>query len=94
MAHFEKGHTKVGGRQKGTPNKSTAQLKAIISDLLDVQLNKIKEKDKDGFLGTDLPLKERYNILLQLLPYLVPKAKPIELQQEDEDKEDIKIIVK
>ena len=32
---FKKGHRRVGGRQKGTPNKTTAEVKAACSLIVD-----------------------------------------------------------
>ena len=34
---FQKGHRRVGGRQKGTPNKATAEVKAACSLIVDDQ---------------------------------------------------------
>lgn len=35
MADFEKGHKKLGGRRKGTPNKASESIKALLSRILD-----------------------------------------------------------
>jgi len=41
-AGFQKGHEKIGGRTKGTPNKST-RLKNEVFDILDSRKAEIKE---------------------------------------------------
>ena len=58
---------KSGGRMKGTPNKVTSQLREKISLLLENQfetfeteLNNMKPKDK-------------FEILVKLIPYVIPK---------------------
>lgn len=58
---------KSGGRIKGTPNKVTSQLREKISLLLENQfetfeteLNNMKPKDK-------------FEILVKLIPYVIPK---------------------
>ena len=46
---FENGHEKVGGREKGTPNKTTKLAKEKILELFDTRFSEMKDVvDKDG----------------------------------------------
>ena len=62
---------KYGGRTKGTPNKITNELrrtlKHIVDDELQILQNNIKEL---------LP-KERLELLIKLLPYVLPKVQTL-----------------
>jgi hypothetical protein len=61
---------KTGGRQKGTPNKTTADIRNVIHDLLSHELEyMISNLDK-------LPDDKRFEIILKLMPYVVPKLQP------------------
>ena len=60
---------KYGGRQKGTPNKITNELrkklKIIVSD----------ELDNIGEILNELEAKERLDIVIKLMPFVFPKLK-------------------
>jgi len=58
---------KYGGREKGTPNKSTAEAKELLNSVLSKELNKL------GLLLGKLEPLERVNVIAKLLPYIVPK---------------------
>ena len=62
-----KGMPKTGGRQKGTPNKVTSNVKGWLSCLIDKNRRQI-EKD----LKAVKPL-ERLQMLEKLMQYVVPK---------------------
>lgn len=62
-----KGTPKTGGRQKGTPNKTTQTTKEFIQALLEDNQEQLQEDLKR------LAPKDRVNALLGLLPYIVPK---------------------
>lgn len=63
------GH-KTGGRQEGTPNKLTAEFKAILKDIMTKELEQLPSRlDK-------LNDKERIEFLLRLMPYVMPKVQP------------------
>ena len=73
---FEKGHKKFGGREVGTPNKLTKDLreliyKAIDTDKIKCMLNQIED-----------PV-DYINAVSKLLPYIVGKVKPIENEQRE-----------
>lgn len=86
---FEKGHKKVGGRVKGSPDKRRTIFEAI---------EKIKTADGDVFDPVkmmvydlnELPAMQRAELLLRFIEYLYPKQRNIELSTQ----EPIEIIVK
>lgn len=58
---------KQGGRAKGTPNKITAELKSILKEVVNNELANIEER-----LNT-LDNKQRIELVIKLLPYVIPK---------------------
>ena len=59
---------KYGGRQKGTPNRVTKELRSVLKDILYQELEQIQEH-----LQTLNP-KERVELLIKLMPYVLPKT--------------------
>ena len=59
---------KYGGRQKGTPNRITKELRSVLKDILYQELEQIQEH-----LET-LNSKERVELLIKLMPYILPKV--------------------
>jgi hypothetical protein len=59
---------KYGGRQKGTPNKLTKELRSVLKDILYQELEQIQEH-LDA-----LKSKERIELLIKLMPYVLPKV--------------------
>ena len=53
---------KYGGRQKGTPNRMTKELRAVLKDVLFEELGEIKEK------LDMLEPKERLELVIKLIP--------------------------
>lgn len=66
---FEPGHQKIGGRQPGSTNKVTTNLKTKIAALVDEQFDAIKA-DLDM-----LDPKERVTAYLKFLEYVLPKQR-------------------
>lgn len=62
---------KTGGRKKGTPNKMTKELRAILKDVLFNQLESL-----DVTLN-ELEPKERIEITIKLMAYAFPKLQTI-----------------
>mgnify|MGYP006883078589 CR=1 FL=1 len=62
---------KYGGRKKGTPNKLTKELRTILKDLLYDELEVLQEH-----LGALNP-KERVELLIKLMPFILPKTNNI-----------------
>ena len=61
---------KFGGRQKGTPNRLTKELRAVLKDLIHEELETLQER------MDHLDPKERLEVLVKLLPYVLPKSLP------------------
>lgn len=64
---------KYGGRQKGTPNKTTSMSKKIIAELLD-------NYSASGLMASDfekLLAKDRLYIAKDLMQYVMPKMQAV-----------------
>jgi hypothetical protein len=59
---------KYGGRQKGTPNRMTKELRTLLKDILYQELEQVRERLEL------LEPKERIEILIKLMPYVLPKT--------------------
>jgi hypothetical protein len=62
---------KYGGRQKGTPNIMTKELRSVLKDILYQELEEVQERFKL------LEPKERIELLIKLMPYALPKVTSI-----------------
>ena len=58
---------KYGGRQKGTPNRLTKELRAILKEALHKELKGIGERLEQ------LEPKERLEVLIKLMPFVFPR---------------------
>ena len=54
---------KYGGREKGTPNRMTIELRTLLKDILYQELEEIQERLKP---------KERLELLIKLMSYMLP----------------------
>jgi hypothetical protein len=70
-----KGTPKTGGRQPGTENKLTKELRTVLKNImfeelenLPVNLNKLDNKD-------------RIEILVKLIPYVLPKVETVPIDK-------------
>jgi len=70
---------KFGGRQKNTPNKTTKELRDKISSIINNNIDKV-QSDLDK-----LEPKDRLNILLQLVKYVTPQLKAMEVETTIQD---------
>jgi hypothetical protein len=68
---------KYGGRQKGTPNKLTKELRSILKDVLHNEMEKV-----GGYLG-ELEPKERLEMIIKLMPYVFPKVEQVHYSSEE-----------
>ena len=59
---------KYGGREKGTPNRMTKELRSVLKDVLYEDMEALQER-----LDT-LKTKERVELLIKLMPYVLPKV--------------------
>ena len=78
---------KFGGRSKNTPNKITKELRQKIASIVDGKVDKV-EQDLNN-----LSSKDRLNILLQLMRFVTPQFKAIELDSTIQDNSDFKPII-
>jgi hypothetical protein len=62
---------KYGGREAGTPNRLTSELRAILKGIVYDELQKLPEA------LAELPKKDRIDVTLKLLNYVCPKVKDI-----------------
>ena len=74
---FQKGRTKTGGRAKGTPNKKTTELMELLGDYNPIV--RLIEIAKDENTSLDMQVK----INLDLLPYIYPKRKSIDMNSNE-----------
>ena len=58
---------KYGGRQKGTPNRITKELRSLLKDVMYDEIGALQER-----LDALNP-KERVELLIKLMPYALPK---------------------
>ena len=59
---------KFGGRQKGTPNRMTKELRTVLKDLLYEEIEALQER-LDA-----LEPRERVELLIKLMPFALPKV--------------------
>jgi hypothetical protein len=62
---------KYGGRQEGTPNKLTKEIRTVLKDLIYKELDEIKEH------LDSLEPKQRIELVIKLIPYVLPKVESI-----------------
>jgi len=88
---FEKGHTKIGGRQKGVPNKKTL----IRADdlLLQLDINPI-QKLIELAESDEATIDHKINCYKEIAKYTYPKFKSqdIRIEQQQEYPDVIKVI--
>ena len=58
---------KYGGRQKGTPNKLTKELRSVLKEVIYNELDNIEER------LDQLEPKQRLELVIKLMPYVFPK---------------------
>ena len=62
---------KFGGRQKGTPNKLTKELRSILKDVLYEEIDRLPER------LDELETKDRLELLVKLMPFVFPKVQSV-----------------
>jgi uncharacterized protein YqgV (UPF0045/DUF77 family) len=86
---FKEGHEKKGGRQKGTPNKTTNKIREAFTKLVEANLDNMTT-----WLETvaDTNPREALNIINQMAEYTTPKLARVENKIEtDEEINEVKI---
>ena len=65
---FEKGISgNIEGRPKGTPNKITKETKEIIRNFIESEIENVLSEFQE------FSAKEKFDIIIKLLPYVLPK---------------------
>ena len=64
---------KYGGREKGTPNRLTKELRTVLKDIVYRELETIELR------LDELDPKERIELTIKLMPYVFPKLQNISL---------------
>jgi len=62
---------KYGGRKKGTPNRMTKELRSILKDVMYKEIEIIQDH------LDQLSSKERLEILIKIMPFILPKTTSI-----------------
>jgi len=62
---------KFGGRQKGTPNKLTKELRSILKDVLYEEIDRLPER------LDELDTKNRLELLVKLMPFVFPRVQSV-----------------
>ncbi|AEI51204.1 hypothetical protein [Runella slithyformis] len=65
--------TKTGGRTKGTPNRLTKEIRAVLKDVIGQQLESMPD-----ILETLQP-KEKLEFIIKLMPYVLPKVETVKM---------------
>ena len=68
-------------RTKGSPNRVTAKTKSLVSDLILGQTDRIQEALDEVF---ECNKREYLQIMVRLLPYVMPKATEVSLSEPSE----------
>ncbi|AXE17215.1 hypothetical protein DR864_05440 [Runella rosea] len=64
---------KTGGRTKGTPNRMTKEIRAVLKDVIGEQLESIPD-----VLETLEP-KDKLEFIIKLMPYVLPKVEAVKM---------------
>lgn len=67
--------TKTGGRTKGTPNRMTKEIRAILKGIIGEQLESMPD-----VLATLEP-KEKLEFIIKLMPYVLPKVETVKMNE-------------
>lgn len=85
MAKFKKGKPKTGGRAKGTPNKTTEQLRSMVMDFVSDNMANI-QKDFD-----QLQPRERIKVISDMMKFVLPTLRAMEKHEAPQGVDEIKI---
>jgi hypothetical protein len=68
--------TKTGGREKGTPNRTTRETKELLKSILQRQLDTLDQQE-------ELTHTERIQLAKSILPYLLPRLQSTIIREGD-----------
>ena len=74
---FEKGRKKTGGRKKGRENMITQEIRLLLKGIVADEVSNLSK------LFPELEPKQRVELLIKLLPYILPKLDIIQLLPEE-----------
>lgn len=74
-----KGLAKTGGRETGTPNVMTRQMRNVLKELMFKQLETLPD------LLNNLSTDRRIEIIIKLLPFVVPQVKNVHMEMDEPD---------
>ena len=83
---FEQGHKKQGGRTKGIPNKTTKEIRTLLQDALQGEIERIPEYFNDLMCP-----KEKLGALAKLLPFITPKIQSLKVVEDKAEIDKIEI---
>ena len=66
---------KTGGREQGTPNKLTKEMRAVLKGIVQKELENLSETIKS------LEPDKRTEVILKLLPYVLPKVESVPMDK-------------
>ena len=66
---------KTGGRERGTPNKLTKELRSILKNILAKELETIPDNLEK------LEPKDRLEMTIKLIPYVLPRIETISMNK-------------
>ena len=70
---------KFGGRTKGVLNKSTAETRTLLNNIVGNQLDDVEN------LLSKLEPKEKLDAIIKLLPYVLPRQSEIAIESKEEE---------
>lgn len=77
---FDKGHAKLGGKIKGTPNKATRDQRELITAIIDKNIDRIQSWIEEV---AETDPKRAFDMVLGLMEFSLPKLKSVELTGSD-----------
>lgn len=75
---FKNGHIKQGGREKGTPNEMTKELREVLQTFLSIEIQRLPEY----FEAIPKP-EVKAKLIIELLPFILPKQNFLELDNSE-----------
>jgi hypothetical protein len=78
---------KTGGRTAGTENKTTKEIRAVLKEIINDELLNIES------LLCKLQPKERLELVIKLMPFVLPKLAPEQTEKPKEDIKEFQIVV-
>ncbi len=70
---FEKGHTKKGGRVKGSENLTTKETREVLQSILSEELEKLS-----GYIAAITKPEVKAKLIIDLLPFVLPKLNSVD----------------